>query len=231
MEIMIAIGQIANFEPFQQVGHGIGLREHGRHDDHGPMLRWDSAAELQPRQRPRLHQPSRQPVDDSDADVRGDHQCRQGEQTQSKWPSALPCRADEESGSGGGRDEQHAEQIEEEGIAPADGGCRQPRRKAHGSAALQHGPAPIGQVIADVRRSIVELSRGRRALGELNRLARDVGFRQMAPLGDRLHLVAVAVAGGEVHSGVDAGRIVAQDLFHQAVVLHELPPIVGAEKA
>ena len=40
--------------------------------------------------------------------------------------------------------------------------------------------------------------------------------------------MAVAIARREIHAGIDV--ILAQDLFHQAVFLDEIAPVVGAEK-
>ncbi len=43
--------------------------------------------------------------------------------------------------------------------------------------------------------------------------------------------VAIPVARGTVHAGVDRGRILAQDLLHAAHALEEMRPVVGTDGA
>ena len=46
VQVVVAVGQVPHFEPFQQVRDGLGVREHRRHDDHRAMLGRDAVAEI-----------------------------------------------------------------------------------------------------------------------------------------------------------------------------------------
>src|SRR3546814_14126904 len=54
---------------------------------------------------------------------------------------------------------------------------------------------------------------------------------QPVPPFQLFHHVAVAVAGGEIHRRVDAGRIFAQALLDQAAVLDEIAPVDRRQRA
>ena len=91
------------------------------------------------------------------------------------------------------------------------GSSRRARARARRSAALRRVASP-----AAARRCATSASR--RRLGQ--RLA-----------GDALDHVPVAVARGEIHARVDAGRVLAQRLLDDAQRLDELAPVHRAEEA
>jgi hypothetical protein len=66
---------------------------------------------------------------------------------------------------------------------------------------------------------------------ELDRPARHLAFGELARLRDPLHDVPVLVAGGEVHPAVEAARILAQLLLHDAHRLDEVAPVHGAQES
>ena len=59
----------------------------------------------------------------------------------------------------------------------------------------------------------------------LDRRAGNLLFVQGATAGKPLDNAAVVVAAGKAHPRVDAGRILAQDMLHGTLALHEFFPV------
>src|ERR1039458_244962 len=73
--------------------------------------------------------------------------------------------------------------------------------------------------------------RAGRAFGrELNRFARDLALGQTARFRCLFDCVPVAVAGGEIHPGVDTGRILPKFLLDATHGFDELAPVHRSEK-
>ena len=128
------------------------------------------------------------------------------------------------------RDQQHSAQIKKQWKAPPNSVHDAPFGDNRTFiAAFQQSTATIDEVIADMRCPIFGALCGR-GLGVLDRLAGHVVLRPAAPLGDLLDGMAVTVASGEVHFGVEMRRILAQRLLDQAMLFDKFTPIVRAEK-
>ena len=99
-----------------------------------------------------------------------------------------------------------------------------------GDVALQLAAAASDQVVTDVRGSGI----GAQVLGRLTRALdgaqRDPHLGLAGRVRQRLDRVPVAIAAGELHAAVDAGRVALQDLFDQADALDVLVPIERGAK-
>jgi hypothetical protein len=61
--------------------------------------------------------------------------------------------------------------------------------------------------------------------GALDGAQGDAHLGPAARFGEILHRVSIAVAAGEVHAGIDPGRVPPQDLLHRADALDEATPV------
>src|SRR5207247_561039 len=114
-----------------------------------------------------------------------------------------------------GSEQQNSAHIKRQGkplYAPFDGGWPRP---LHCRRALEPGPASVDQIISHVSGAMsVALFPGA-AFGELDRFLSHFRFGETAVPGDRLDRMAIAIARGEIHPGVNCGRVGAQCLIDQ----------------
>ena len=101
-------------------------------------------------------------------------------------------------------------------------------RQLRASLLFQHQHAASHQVKADVATARVIAVAVR--MRQLHHHLGDVHFAARAALGDAFNGVAVAVARGEIHQAIRAGRVQAQGLLDHAHGLDKFLPIHGAEK-
>ena len=238
VQIRIAIGQIAHFQRLDQRVDGIDTGQHGRYHHQRPRGCGYAVAEIHPWQRARADQQGDCPVHQRDTqlaegdDAQPSHQPRQPMRRRIDLP--LAQQAEQEC-----RDDRgDAEQIQQQrNLARLVPDCRA-ERSPHRDCTLQLRQACIDQEPADVGHGMFGSPRiahrvvrfmigesGRLGASKFQRLARHLRFAEIAATRDRLDHVPVAVAAGECHPRIGAGRILAQDLFDRAHRLDELAPV------
>ncbi len=126
-------------------------------------------------------------------------------------------------------------QVEQQGNPPPDPGEGLERGHAHRRRSFELRPPVVDQVEADVGGAIVVAVAaglaGDAFVRQLDRLARHLAFGQVAPFGDLLDDVPVAIAGREVHPAVEPARILPQLLLDDAHRFDELAPVHRSQKA
>src|SRR5205823_14279350 len=94
--------------------------------------------------------------------------------------------------------------------------------------ALEALPTLVDEVIPDVRRAIVVAAfpgAGGALVRQLDRLARDLAFGQMAAFRNLLDDVPVSIARCEIHPAIDPARIFAQLRLDDAHRFDKLAPV------
>ncbi len=224
------VAQEADLQGVEQRADLVLAGEHARYADQGAAVAGQILLESHPGQ-----QPGPQAQGDQ-----GAHEAhRHGARRQQKGRAQDGEPVDGGSQGGGpeqGEDRDHqrghpdASEIGKRGMAPDPPAGAGLQGRPVAEAALQEEPALADQVEAHVPRPP-----GRRLRRRLPRQehggARHLGLALPAALGQLLDLLAVAVAGGEVHAGVHAGRVLPQLFLHPAGALHEGPPVGGREGA
>ena len=233
VKVGIAIGEEADLQTIHQAIDRGGIGEHGGHGDERAVFRRDAFLEVEPRQGPWPDDERRGPGDEADGKVQGDqHQRHHHDRRPPRGFGRL-----EEGRHGGDRQHHGRAEQDAEGGPPHGCGTPLPRREPPGDA---HEPVAEGvheaiasgveEPVPDVGLPRVGGRLGGRVAGQRDGLAGDILFGAACPPGDRFHAGAVAVASGEVGSGVDSRGIVAERLLHDAVNGDEVAPVVDGEE-
>ena len=228
MQIAVAVGQVAHLHAFHQFIDILRAANEGRHDHQGAGICGNALAVIEARQHVRRHRQGHQPVHQADGQATGHQQNRYAEHGQVQQRPMIGMRQGQQGPGQYGAEQQRRGQEEiqrrtpEQALPPLD------ERQPHAELSLQRRYALIDQVKTDMGRAWCI---GRRAGGQCERRVRDCCLVVLARSGQALHRMPIVIAGGEVHARVDAGRVLAQHLFHATHVLDELAPIGGREHA
>ena len=225
MQVAVAIGQKAHLQRIAQARHAVGAAEHGGDHHQGAGLRRNAGREIHARQQGRPRQQHRKPVHQRHRQLAGADESRHPD------PRQLPGRQ-----TGATRDHQQCAgknracnadrtQVERQGRAPQQPQHRVPGRHPHLRGVFKLRQAGIDQVEADMRCAVSAPESGRRRVRQLHRLARHLAFGKRAAAGGFLDHMPIAVAAGEVHALINAGRILAQLVLDHAHGLDELAPV------
>ncbi len=225
----IAVGQITDFQPFQK-SLDAGECEHGWNDDDRAALGKNPFGIIHARERMRVDGKHRQPIDHADAEMHRGGDGDQSNHRQADDTQATVIAPDQEAGDCRECDDEHGSEIDRKGKSATELPGDQRGGETHLCYAFQRGLALVDEVVTDMSGGVARLI-GRDHLAELDRLAGHFELRQLAALGDTLNGVAIAIARGKIHRGIDSCRFAAQDLFDDAHLLDEITPIHRAEKS
>ena len=223
VEMGLAVGQEPDLECFERRMDCLEAAEHGGDHDGRPELGRDpTPVEVEFRQHPRRQQRGDQLIENADRDVVGRQEADQHDDQ--------PLRAMEPFS----QPQQHPEREHRpRHDAPDERHVRMPvnqspERLAAGlrivHESFERRQSLVDQVVTHVRAS------GPRRLvvshpSQRHRRPRHRLLGHPAPLGDSLHHMAIAIAGGERHPGVEPGRIAPEDRLGPALPLDERPPV------
>ena len=100
-----------------------------------------------------------------------------------------------------------------------------------GHTLFERGQSAVDEKVTDValRRLLGRARRG--VTRQINRSEGHFAFTAGGALGQAFHHMAVVVAGSEVHRGIDACRVLAQDLLHMTHGLDEGAPVHAGQRA
>ncbi|MDT4803918.1 hypothetical protein FQZ97_366840 [compost metagenome] len=231
MQVAVAVGEKAHLEALDQLLDVPGVG-HQRGDHHqGARLGRDAVAVVQARQDVRGDGEGHQPVDQADGQAAGHQQRRHGQAGQQVAGQAVAAGGVEERPGEQQGEDQHRTEEEQQRRAAQQALPALHQRYASGEPPLQFAAPGIHQVEADVP--------GHRAVGrgagigrgQRDGCARHLFFRVRAVARQALDHMAVVVAGGEIHAGVDRRRVFLQHLLDAAHALDEGPPVGGREQA
>ena len=220
MQVRVGIGQPMRFDLFRQLSC-LGLRrDDDGHHNHGAYCLRDALVEIELRQDLRRQYPSNRPVNQGDHQHRG----RQGSECEHRYPAARPgadiqkVQDGNEDGSQAGN--AHGQPVEES--RPGEYRSNKPASPGGDCTdfALELRPAlgdqPVADMVADPLRSA--------AVRTLDDTARDKGLITVSVTGNLLDRAPVSVAGFEIHAGVVASRIAAQDFLDLARPVEKVLP-------
>ena len=227
VKVVDAVGHEAYFEVVEETGGGRGGPQQGRHDHDGPMLRRDSAGEVQAGQETGRNREGDDPVDQRHGGA--------GERRPGDGKQRHGGRINSAGGDGGQRDGRQRDRRRRDGEKiprqrpPADQAAEAP---AQGKPASEprFQRLPIGVDQKEAHMALAPL----RALAPALRRHGDGRFRRLdlgaaALPGQFLDSVPVAVSRPEIHEGVDARRVAAEHGLGDAERLDEIPPVDGRQ--
>ncbi len=231
MQVAVAIGQEPDFQRLDQALDVARAGEHGRDHDQGAGCRRNARREVHARQRMRRRQQSGQPVHQRDCELAGGQQREDAERHQRPIGHTVCPRRRQQTAGEEQREQRYRAQIQEQGRSAGPAPESRGQGKARPRGAFQLGPAPVDQVVPDVRRPVVVPLPGRARPRKLDGAAGHRVLGEPTGLRDLLDDVAIAVAAGEIHRGVGRARVRAQGLFDHAHGLDEIAPVHRPEKA
>jgi hypothetical protein len=233
VQLLVAVREERDLERLQQGLDARCAAEHRRHHGERARARRNAQGEVHARQRVRLHEKRGQPVHHSDGELaRGEHQ-QDPERKEHRIGGTLGTRPRQQGRGEDGRDRQDRAEVQGQRDPSPQPACRFGRGHARARRALEVGATLVDQVEADVPRAIVlagTLPPAAGLGGERHRHVRDLALAERAVLRDRLDHVAIAIARGEIHPSVQAGRVAAQLELDDADALEELAPVHRAEE-
>ncbi len=237
-QVLVAIGEETHLERLGEVVDGRSVVEQRRHDDERGRIGGQALAEIHARQRARRREHGHEPVDERDAELAGaDHGHQQHQAERRSTQAVLPRAPAQVSRQDGGDEEDRAEVGRERPAAQSSACCVDcgpaiPRGLFEGVASC------IDQVVADVRPSgpgVLAAPAAARATcgriaGEAERQLRHLRFGPRAASCDALDDHPVTVARAEIHRGVRAPRVRAQQPVDHAHRFDEIAPVDGRQE-
>ena len=231
VQIRVAIGQESHLKCLDQTLDVAQAGEHGRDDHQGARFRRDARRIVHARQRTRRSQKGDEPIHQRDGKLTGGQQGEDGQQRQHPIRVSIRARLRQQTSRQQQRDQRDRAEIQHQGKAARPAPQRGNRRMARLGGSLQVGQAPVNQVVAHMRGSVVAAVPCRTGACKLDGAPGDRLLRTSAGLRDFFDAMAVTVTAGEIHAGIGLARVGTQGLFDQAHGLNELAPVHGAEES
>ena len=232
MQVRIAIRQEAHFERLGQVVDALRAVEQRRHHHQRARLAGDAERIVHARQHARHDDQRDHPVDQRHRQLAGGEQ--QQQRQRQRLPPAQAERLDggvQRAGRQGQREQQHRAAVGRQRIAAEAALQRIAPRQPHPDRRFQALAARPDQVVADMAETLVAAGSGTGGGRQRDGLPGDLDLRRPRQPRHPLDRMAVAVAGGEVHLRMNAGRVAAQRLLDARQRLDEIAPVHRAEQA
>jgi hypothetical protein len=225
VQVVIPICQEPDFQGLDQVLDVAEAREHRRDHHQGARFRRNSFGEVHSRKWMRFHKQRGEPVHQRHRQPARAQQGEGAEQGERPILQSAGMRLRQQGPGKNDRQQRDRAQVDEQREPAGHSPESLEGRQAHLRFPLQLRQSLVDQVEPDMCRSIVRSVPGRDLPGQQVRLARHIDFVPTAPLRDLLDNVAVAVAGGEIHTAVGSRRVLAQYLVDGAHHLDERAPV------
>ena len=231
MQVLVAVAEEAHLQRLDQLLHVADAGQDARHRHQGARAGRDAVDVVHARQRLRRDRQRGHPVEQAGTELAGQQQRHHADRQQPAGRQLVFGRGHDQR-LGESRAQYH-QQAEVDRHRRAVEVAAQPLAevRAHAQLPLQLRPAAVDQIPADMPRQRRRRLGRRRDAAQFHRGGGHAHLVQPMLARQPLHHVAVAVAGGEVHLRVDAGRVLAQLLLDQAHALDEIAPVDRRQQA
>ena len=226
--IHVTIGEITDLQRLQQIFNACLARQHCRHGHQSCCRRRNAFGKIQSRQQGRFDENGREPVHHGHAQLAGRNQCQQRKCSPHPAGNADDRNPFQQENCHQQTQGEYASQIKCQGKLARDSRQIASQRKPERGGAFQNFFPLAGQKKSDVRQPVV--CRAVIFLRQINRQRRDFYFSFFAVACDTFDGVAVKIARRKIHFWINPGRVGAQDFFHRALLLDEIPPVHRVEK-